>query len=765
VALIPTDRPHIFLEGPVVDRRTTVRPARDLCTTPAAPAHPASAATIAADLVWIAPFYNVSGYADEARAFVSGLEKLGIHVAAKNLDPQTPGLALQLERELPSVATALSRAIARSHIGAKVAVLHVTGDAAQRIPGDGPTVVRTMYETNGLPAHWVRQLNTVDEIWVPTEFNKKSFRDAGVTTPIEVVPGGVDTSWFRPDLVPLALPLRASTTFLSVFEWSHRKAPDVLLHAWAEAFDPTDDVALVLRCFPRSHFGDSDATSNIEDLVDAELSAIGRSRCDVAPIVVIGRHLSFDEMRRLMAAADVYVSPTRGEGWGRPLVEAQACGKPVICTNWSAPPEIVDPDAALLIDVEDLVVVDGKMDVAHYRGQRWASPSTPHLAELLRWAANHPDERAAMGQRGRRHMEERWSWSSAAAIAARRITALTTSTTSVPTASPTSDADLAFSTDTPTMPRLAPSTSCTSNATASSPTPTPDRSLEHVTRLMGDALAKVNEVLTSHQVAINALHARIEEMQLPVNAAAHMVQGWSALPFCAVPGGLRVVDDAGRTVMGYRRPPAATAADPSPGTAAAYLGFEDAFRGSAERVRELVRPYAALLDGRRRVVELGCGRGELLSLLADAGVSAIGVDRDEGMLSRARERGLCVVEADLLEYLAGQPDRSADGIVSVEVFEHLDPAVLPDLLSEARRVLEPGGVLLAETVNPHNVTAHKLFWLDPTHRHPLFPETLVVLAGSVGFDEATIMFPDTTGNLATDLAICDRYILVARIAG
>lgn len=378
-----------------------------------------------ADVIWVAPFYNVSGYADEARSFVSELGALGTTIAAKAVGPASRGFLRQLERDTPRIASAVSEALHRTTTDAKMAVLHVTGDVAQQIPGPGPTVVRTMYETDGLPAQWVEHLNLVDEVWVPTAFNRQSFRTAGVTSEIHVVPGGVDTSWFRPDLPPLALPTRASTTFLSIFEWSHRKAPDVLLRAWVEAFDPLDDVALVLRCFPRGHFGDTDATAMVDRLVDGELRALGRSRRDVAPVVVLGQHLSPDELRRLVCSTDVYVSPTRGEGWGRPLVEAQACGKLVITTKWGAPGEILDPAAALLVDVDGLEHIDEHMDVAHYQGQRWASPSTSHLVELLRWSASHPDERASMGRRGREDMVRRWSWSSAATVARERIDTLT----------------------------------------------------------------------------------------------------------------------------------------------------------------------------------------------------------------------------------------------------------------------------------------------------------------------------------------------------
>ena len=731
----------------------------------AGPSGGGTAGPATADVIWIAPFHNAGDEADEARAFVNELTATGTAIAAKQIGAAISGLEAQLEEDQPHVAASVRYALDRRATNGKMAVIHVIGGLAQRVPGPGPTVIRTMHETDGLPALWVEKLNTVDEVWVPTRFNQETFRSAGVTTGIHVVPGGIDSSWFRPDLPPLALPTAASTTFLSVFDGSHRQASDVLLQAWAEAFSPSDDVVLVLRCSPRSTGGHAPTIAQAECAVDAELAAVGRGRSDVAPIVVLDRHLSPDAFRRLVAGIDVYVSPARGEGWGRLLLAAQACGNAVITTNWGVPPEILDPGATLLIDVEKVAVVDDtQVDVDHYRGQRWALPSTGHLVELLRWTSTHPDERRVMGRRGREDMVRRWSWGEAAAVAHQRIAALTTPSW-----------DRAASTAAQRLESLTKayehstkgsghSTTPASSVTMATEPPPGDATLEGLTSLMADAVARLEQAIASHQVAIDAVTARTERLERSATSAWEMAERWSRVPFCALPDGLRVLDATGRSVVGFRRPPGSTASGTLPGVGDAYLAFEDVFRGSSARVRELVRPYAALLADRRRVVELGCGRGELLGMLAEAGVRAVGVDSDQGMLSRARERGLEVVEADLLEYLTGQPDNSADGIVAVEVVEHLDPAVLPDFLAQARRVLEPGGVLLAETVNPHNLTAHKLFWLDPTHRHPLFPETLVVLAAGVGFDEATITFPDTTGDVAADLVACDRYTLVASIS-
>jgi len=375
-------------------------------------------------VAWYAPIMNVSGYADEARQFVHHLRGRGLTVGARNIAAETPGLWSALRQSAPALAASLEDALRLDLAGAPLSVLHLTGDVVHRVPGSRRTVARTMYETDRIPADWVAQLNTVDEVWVPSHFNLETFRTAGVTTAIEVVPGGVDTERFRPGCEPLALDGVRGTVFLSVFEWSHRKGPDVLLRAWAEAFSPADDVTLVLRAFPRGFFGDGDATAAVEQLVEAELSRIGRRRQDVARIVVLGRHLPPDAMPRLLCTADAYVSPTRGEGWGRPLIEAMACGLPVVATRWSGQLEFMNDGNAMLIDVEGLVDVGKEMDVFHYRGHRWAEPSVDHLVSLLRRVVERPGELGTLAGRARTDVEAHWTWDHAAAVAARRISEL-----------------------------------------------------------------------------------------------------------------------------------------------------------------------------------------------------------------------------------------------------------------------------------------------------------------------------------------------------
>ena len=198
-----------------------------------------------------------------------------------------------------------------------------------------------------------------------------------------------------------------------------------------------------------------------------------------------------------------------------------------------------------------------------------------------------------------------------------------------------------------------------------------------------------------------------------------------------------------------RRAPAGSAGPPAPVTVAAqpaaaaipdYFAFESRMRGSTDSIRERQRCYVDDLRAAAPVLDIGCGRGELLGLLREAGVEARGIDADADMAAYARGEGLDVEQADLVEYLGRTPDGSLGGIFMGQVVEHLPGPTLAQSLGLAAAKLRPGGVLIAETINPLSPIALRNYFADLTHAQPLVPETLELLARQAGFAETEIRF-------------------------
>jgi len=173
---------------------------------------------------------------------------------------------------------------------------------------------------------------------------------------------------------------------------------------------------------------------------------------------------------------------------------------------------------------------------------------------------------------------------------------------------------------------------------------------------------------------------------------------------------------------------------------AQYVSFEDAFRGEREDIKTRAAHYletlaaAGIEKGSGVVLDLGCGRGEWLEVLTEAGYHCRGVDLNNVMLGDSLARGFDVVEADVVDYLRSLEDNSLAAITSMHLVEHLPHNILIRLLDEAIRVLRPGGVLILETPNPENVTVGAcFFYLDPTHRNPIPPALLQWIVQERGF--------------------------------
>ena len=176
------------------------------------------------------------------------------------------------------------------------------------------------------------------------------------------------------------------------------------------------------------------------------------------------------------------------------------------------------------------------------------------------------------------------------------------------------------------------------------------------------------------------------------------------------------------------------------GTAGAdidYVAFEDRFRGDQAEISRAQEQYLWRFPPPGepgRIIDVGCGRGEMLALLEREGHEAVGVDPDPDMVEVCRDQGLQAVAGDGIHFLSQLPDASLKGIFCAQVVEHLTPPEMEQLVRLAHRTLRPGGVLVVETIDPRSSFAlgHH-FYADTSHVRPVHPETLRFICERMGF--------------------------------
>jgi glycosyltransferase involved in cell wall biosynthesis len=266
-------------------------------------------------------------------------------------------------------------------------------------------VGRASFWTDRVPSAWVERCNVLDEIWVPSEFNRESFAASGVNTDkLRILPTGIDATHFRPGIAPFTIPERRKFNFLSITSAEDRKGIELLLAAYLREFQADDDVSLTLKVSPASktpvHLA-AELAFFIEKTQQIPLE-------NAAHIILLEDNLPATLMPALYASANAFVLPTRGESSGRCMLEALACEVPVITTRWGAPIEFLNNENSYLIDVEGIAQVPAGDYLLP--GHRWANPSVEHLRQLMRRVFRDSEEADARARVGRNKIINTYDW-------------------------------------------------------------------------------------------------------------------------------------------------------------------------------------------------------------------------------------------------------------------------------------------------------------------------------------------------------------------
>jgi glycosyltransferase involved in cell wall biosynthesis len=381
------------------------------------PLSPTSKAPVTSDppVLWLGPALHPGGYSYWTKQSVLWLRRAGVRVGLRKITGETVDSYLRSldASELRDLQAALAEQVRDG-----VLIVHHQPSFA-----GGPDIYRRMrwshpqqlayvglttFETENLPKHWLEPCRGMDEIWLFSTFNVNEFARAGVDErKLWPVGFGLDPAQYEPSRTqPLPVRGRRGFMFLSVFQWQARKGWPVLVEAFARTFSRHDDVCLVIKT-SRPGAGEMSA----DDQITRCLAARNISREQAAPILVMTGPLGDRDMTSLYRAADAFVLPTRGEGWGIPFMEAMAMGLPTIGTRWSGHLDFMNDANSYLIDIRGLIEADGEMIKCspEFRGLRYADPDMDHLMVLLRQVRDERDAAREKGQRARQDIRTKWT--------------------------------------------------------------------------------------------------------------------------------------------------------------------------------------------------------------------------------------------------------------------------------------------------------------------------------------------------------------------
>lgn len=336
--------------------------------------------------------YGTSGYAVAARGYICDFIMRGIPlfwIPLKFDDSQ-----MSDDNYYNILAkTAINRQISEYHS----IILHCTADLWPAYKKENPekftkknVIGYTVWETDTLPDKWPSFINeSVNEVWVPSTYNKTTFQNSGVKIPIRVVPHiFLRSDLPNPEFITIKtcsgtlLKTEPNTfTFYNISELNERKNVIALVEAYCKAFSKNDNVRLILKVHYKNY-----NTENVTYCVSKINKTLSNYK-NHAPVYILTRNLTELEMLALHRIGDCCVSLTRSEAFGLTLFDAMNYGKKVIVTGYGGQVDYLGKNYPGLVDYS-MKDVENMKDVSHgyyMQGkQQWAEPSVDHCVELMK---------------------------------------------------------------------------------------------------------------------------------------------------------------------------------------------------------------------------------------------------------------------------------------------------------------------------------------------------------------------------------------------
>lgn len=260
--------------------------------------------------------------------------------------------------KLSLVEKAYNNRIKYNHKAPSLKIWHAW-DLQSRI-GSGPNYVFPFFELDTLSDIEQHNFQCSDHVFVASHWAKEILLKYNISTPISVVPLGVDTSIFDHNILAGNKPDKY--IFSVIGKWEIRKCHDILLDIFAKAFPNNENYELWVNASSDNGYINNEEKTQWENMYS---SSPIKDKVKLFPPLK-----THADMAKFLSYVDCGVYISRAEGWNLELLETMAMNKPVIASNYSAHTEFCNSDNSYLVDIDDIEPAhDGK----YFRGQgNWA---------------------------------------------------------------------------------------------------------------------------------------------------------------------------------------------------------------------------------------------------------------------------------------------------------------------------------------------------------------------------------------------------------
>ena len=336
-------------------------------------------------------FCGHHGYAAAAKNYI---ETLILHGCDVKLSPLDLGFPKQF---YPDSYKRLNDLKEKPFSPERIQIFHSIPDMQKRFRDKkcSRTIGFATFETMEPPKIWIKILNFNHAVFVPSKFLFDEFKKAGIAKPMFHIPHCIDFNKFRPKKN------EGTDKFKFMFfgSWKKRKGGQELVEAFFKEFSHQDDVQLIIS-------GDQGGS------IQADIQKIRRrfQGKQLPYLDVQEKIIPSTDVPNHLSRCDCLISPTMGEGFGLPGLQAMAVGTPIIITGWSGCTEYATEETATLLTPEKFVEIEFLDGIPQFRGCKWAAISVDQIAAKMRYVYEHREEALQKADVGTKLVREKFNY-------------------------------------------------------------------------------------------------------------------------------------------------------------------------------------------------------------------------------------------------------------------------------------------------------------------------------------------------------------------